>query len=222
MLLRHRKTGNTSRRLIALSVMCLTFLGLWAIPLDSLFVQIPNTVLPQLSTSVRLDMLDYWNAGQTERAVGTTVMLSDVRLVAKDDTCLTLQLSPTCTWQLLRLKTKRAEQYVILETPSNGLCGTFATNYDSRWQPSALSLPPVPAAALCTLPDSLAAEKRQALQEALQHAAVCWTWNSEKCALTAQIATATLTAETKEAVQCNARELTAQWNGKTFALQPNK
>lgn len=222
MLLRHHKEGHTSYRLIAIAISCLANLALWASPIDSLFVQIPNTILPQLSTSGRLDMLDYWNAGQTERAVGTTVMLSDVRLVAKDDTCLTLQLSPTCTWQLVRLKTKRADQYIILETPSNGLCGTFAASYDSRWQPSALSLPAVPAAALCTIPDSLADEKRQALQEALQRTAVFWTWSSEKCALIAQIATATLTTETKEAVQRYARELTAQWNGKTFAVEQRK
>lgn len=115
---------------VFLSVLCSPTVSAQSI--DSVFVAVPERLLPLLDRNARLDLLDYADAGMeakvTNRLNGTT------QLTGKSDTLVTLRLTPASQWSL-RLVTDAdgAVTYVVRQTYFLPEAYCREVRYDADW-----------------------------------------------------------------------------------------
>lgn len=102
-------------RKIALAAFALCCLPMTGHEIDSVFIDVPAQILPLLDRDARLDLVDYANAGmegQAENCLGGTT-----RLLQKNDTLISLQLTPASQWELrIRTTPTATKRYVCTHT----------------------------------------------------------------------------------------------------------
>ena len=102
-------------RTMALFASILCTLPMTGQNIDSVFVYTPAEILPLLDRDARLDLVDYANAGmegQAENCMGGTT-----RLLQKNDTLISLQLTPASQWELrIRFTPEGTKRYVCTHT----------------------------------------------------------------------------------------------------------
>ena len=72
--------------------------ALQASPVDSLFLDIPLSAMPELDRSARMDLLDLWESGLEAKVPGT--FGDTLHLTAHTDSTLTLQLADAAVWRI--------------------------------------------------------------------------------------------------------------------------
>ncbi len=110
-------------------------LSLSALSIDSLFAEVPRSVLPLLDRTARLDLIDLYNGGLEARAENT--LGGQAILSHKSSSSILLQLTAVSKWQLKCLPQGITGDsiVVVVHTVEADGGGSVVTVYDERWRP---------------------------------------------------------------------------------------
>ncbi|MBR1712210.1 MAG: DUF3256 family protein [Alloprevotella sp.] len=156
---------------------------LWAVvccaaaaPIDSLFVNAPQEVMPLLDRNARLNLLDFHHAGMTARAENR--LGGEARLLDLSDIRLVLSPVAGSRWELVRVPWRGDSALVCLHTLSLPAEDTRVRVFSVDWAPLPAAFPAFEdVAEFWVDADSLSADRRRELRAQLVPLHVVWTWN---------------------------------------------
>lgn len=128
---------------LAFSV-CLFFALIWNVSIkaeevvvvDSLFLAVPDSLLPLLSYNERMDLLDYYNCGQDAKSSNAYDGITYMK--QKGEGTIVLQLTKKHIWQFCYLKDKKNKKaaYAIIKSQDVGDKKYCSVNfYSTTWKP---------------------------------------------------------------------------------------
>ncbi|MBR1794221.1 MAG: DUF3256 family protein [Bacteroidales bacterium] len=147
-----------------------------AAPIDSLFVNAPQAVLPLLDRNARLNLLDFYHAGMAARAENR--LGGEARLLELSDVHLVLSPVEGSRWELVRVPWRGDSAVVCLHTLSLPAEDTRVRLFSEDWQPLPALFPEFEdVAEFWAETDSLSADRRRELRAQLVPLHVVWSWN---------------------------------------------
>ncbi|MBD5361757.1 MAG: DUF3256 family protein [Bacteroides sp.] len=114
----------------------LMFLPLMAVArsVSEYFLAAPMDLVGYVDETARLDMIDYFNAGQTDRAPMSSRNLR-VKLTELTDTAMTLKAGDVQTISLRLLPAKSDTVIAVIETMATPALDSKLTIYNKEWKP---------------------------------------------------------------------------------------
>lgn len=207
------------KRTFSLLLLLLCILApLRAAPIDTVFADLPDSLMPLLERSDRLDLLDLYNSHM--RAEVGNLYGGRSRLEAKSGRYVRLSPSAASTWELVRLPAGADTLSVVLRTVRTPAASTRLSAYGSDWSP--VSLPFVRPALrdFVGTADSVTADEREAVVAKLQPAHVELHWDDAAGQLVATLSTAALTADDHRTAAAFLHPLIYKWSDGAFRRQP--
>lgn len=205
------------KRYIIYIWLALQSFALHAESIDSLFIRVPDNLLPLLELNARLDLLDLYNCGMKAKAENAYKGTS--YLTVKSKHFLHLQLTDISTWSLKRLATEGDTLFSCIHTLTHPAIASSIRFFNPQWESVDIELPQ-PADSLFWQPtDSLSHERITELRSRINFSAVTAFWSPEVDELTLRISVVDLNEEDrKDALLC-LRPATYVWRNKKFVLK---
>lgn len=170
------------KKFVTVLVFSAAILSVSARDISSLFGEMPNYILPYLSTNNRKDLVDLFQAGKTPTIENLLKGTTRLRTLKSDFLELQLNQSSSAQLKLLRLN-DTTEVIILIKTVCGSACESRISSYDTKWKPldNATLLPTLSAKDFILKP-----ENEDAIR-ALNIAFISYTFNEKSSNLTASI-----------------------------------
>ncbi len=202
------------KKLIFVALLSLLGMRTWAENMDSLFVRVPQSVLPLLDRNARLDMTDLYNYKMQAKA--TNMMDGTSLLLKKSDDYLHLRLTEVSTWTLKRLTLGADTLFCCVHTLDAGGKESRIRFYRTDWTETNVSVPQPCFDEFWHAADTLSSQRAEELRGKFFPLLIEAAWSADKPELTLSISTAPLSTTDREEAQRCLRAITYRWTGNGF------
>ena len=165
------------KRTLPILGLCFLALAGKAQTMDSLFVALPEAVLPMLEHNSRLDLLDLYNCGMKAQVYND--LNGEVLLEQKDSAHLLVHTTVSTTLEVQRLPKGKDTIYACVRTVSLPERSSQLLFLDGECRPVDIPLPEQVSLQRCWQPsDSLGQDRQEALRQQLLPAVFAAHWES--------------------------------------------
>lgn len=176
---------------------------------DKFFASVPQTVLPLLDNTSKLDLLDLYNGNLPAKA--ENVMGGQSEIVRKTDDFLMLNLTDASTWQLKVLHYEQDTVLVCIHSVNAGSVLSKITVYDSDWRKKNCEMPHPVAEDFYLAENKLTSVQCQMVQALLPGLPMEIEWNDSVGTLTYRLNTQSLSEEMRKRAETCLRPLYYRW-----------
>lgn len=174
--------------------------------IDSLFANAPQTVLPLLSRTARLDMLDLFNSRLTARA--ENVYGGQSTLCEKSHGYLKVQLTDVSTWTM-KIVPQSAHDTLLLcvhSVDAQGISSAVSV-YHTDWQPAKIKFEMPGYEEFFAPAPTMSVYKQKRIESVLRYAPVCATVSDTAQVLTLSLGLNDFSAEQRSEAEACVRPL---------------
>ena len=119
--------------IVFIVLMALFCIRVQAQNLRTMFIEMPDTLLPLLTTNDRMDMIDFWDARMTTPV--TNRLDGNSRIASLTDNFLSLELTRSSSMQIKMLNGEGNDTLLcVVNTVAAEACDSRIHFYNSRWE----------------------------------------------------------------------------------------
>lgn len=187
--------------------------------IDSLFADVPASVLSIIDHTSRLDMLDLYNHGMEAKA--ENIYGGQSQMTYKGRSCLLIRTSEVGTWQMKLLNTGKDTIISCISSIQAGGTGSCITFHQLNWKPLKIQFPQPSLELFFSDQDhsATALSKNYSLPSILHEAPIRAMWDNNMQVLTYSVSVEGLSMEDQERIKNRLHSVSYIWMNGRFVLQ---
>lgn len=121
------------KRFLKIALCFVAIFPTFALPTDSVFLQIPNKIIPTINRNARFELAEYFKAGKTDsikNSFGTFVSLEKYDTA----TChIRIKTSPVSRLEIKRIQRESTNLFVVINTILKPVMASNIAFYNTNW-----------------------------------------------------------------------------------------